>query len=119
MLFAATSTPFFSLAGEGWAATPKDTLVIGKAIDDLISLDPAEAFEFSGGEVCGNCYERLIVPNPANPSQIIGELAESWTVAPDGLVFTFTMKQGLKFASEVDRDHGGGRVPTHQYAELS
>ncbi len=99
LMFAATATPFFSLAGEGWAATPKDTLVIGKAIDDLISLDPAEAFEFSGGEVCGNCYERLIVPNPANPSQIIGELAESWNVSPDGLVFTFTMRQGLKFAS--------------------
>lgn len=99
LMFTATATPFFSLAGDGWAATPKDTMVIGKAIDDLISLDPAEAFEFSGGEICGNCYERLIVPNPANPSQIIGELAESWTVSPDGLVFTFTMKQGLKFAS--------------------
>ena len=40
-----------------------------------------------------------MVPNPANPSQIIGELAESWTVSPDGLVFTFTMREGLKFAS--------------------
>ncbi len=99
LLFAATATPFFSLAGEGWAATPNDTLVIGKAINDIISLDPAQAFEFSGGEVCGNCYERLVVPNPSNPSQIIGELAESWTVSPDGLVFTFTLKPGMKFAS--------------------
>jgi len=94
-----TATPFFSLAGEGWADTPKDTLVIGKAIDDIISLDPAEAFEFSGGEVDGNCYERLVVPNPTNPSEIIGELAQSWTVSPDGLEFTFTLKPGLKFAS--------------------
>lgn len=99
LMFAATATPFFSLAGGAEAATPKDTLVIGKAIDDIISLDPAEAFEFSGGEVCGNCYERLVVPNPANPSQIIGELAEKWDVSADGLVFTFTLKPGLKFAT--------------------
>ena len=99
LMFTATATPFFSLAGEGWADTPKDTLVIGKAIDDIISLDPAEAFEFSGGEVDGNCYERLVVPNPANPSQIIGELAESWVVAPDGLSIDFKLKPGLKFAS--------------------
>ncbi len=99
LMTVASATPFFSLAGEGWADTPKDTLVIGKQIDDIISLDPAEAFEFSGGEVDGNCYERLVVPNPAKPSEIIGELAESWTVSPDGLTFTFTMKTGLKFAS--------------------
>ena len=30
------------------AATPKDTLVIALAFDDIISLDPAEAFEISG-----------------------------------------------------------------------
>ena len=99
LMFTASATPFFSLAGEGWADTPKDTLVIGKAIDDLISLDPAEAFEFSGGEVCGNCYERLVVPNPVNPSEIIGELAQTWAVSPDGLEFTFTLRPGLKFAS--------------------
>ena len=99
LVFAATATPFFSLAGEGWADTPKDTLVIGRIIDDIISLDPAQAFEIGGGEVIANCYERLIAPNPANPSEIIGELAESWTVSPDGLLFTFTLKPDRKFAS--------------------
>ncbi|HVM79826.1 MAG TPA: ABC transporter substrate-binding protein, partial [Stellaceae bacterium] len=43
-----------------WADTPKDTVVMAKQIDDIISLDPAEAFEFSGGEVNGNVYERLV-----------------------------------------------------------
>ncbi len=99
LMFTATATPFFSLAGEGWADTPKDMIVIGKAIDDIISLDPAEAFEFSGGEVTGNCYERLVVPNPANPDEIKGELAESWTIAPDGLSITFVLRAGRKFAS--------------------
>ena len=39
------------------AATPADTLVIAKQIDDLISLDPAEAYELSGIEVLANSYE--------------------------------------------------------------
>ena len=33
------------------AQTPKDTVVMAKRIDDIISLDPGEEFEFSGGEV--------------------------------------------------------------------
>ena len=33
---------------------------MAKQIDDIISLDPAESFEFSGSEVTGNIYERLI-----------------------------------------------------------
>ncbi len=33
-----------------WAETPKDTLVLADFIDDMISLDPAEVFEFSGAE---------------------------------------------------------------------
>ena len=39
--------------GEPRAETPADTLVMAKNIDDIISLDPAEAFELTGGEVIG------------------------------------------------------------------
>ena len=37
-----------------------DTIVMAKQIDDIISLDPAEAFEFSGVEVGANVYDKLI-----------------------------------------------------------
>ncbi len=40
-----------ALAPMAQAATPGDTLVIAKQIDDIISLDPAEAYELSGIEV--------------------------------------------------------------------
>jgi len=36
------------------AATPADTLVVAAAIDDIVSLDPAEAYEFSGLDVVNN-----------------------------------------------------------------
>jgi peptide/nickel transport system substrate-binding protein len=81
------------------AATPRDTVVMAKQIDDIISLDPAESFEFSGSEVVGNVYERLIGYDLKNVSQLKGELAESWSVGADGKTYTFKMRKGVKFHS--------------------
>jgi peptide/nickel transport system substrate-binding protein len=81
------------------AATPPDTLVMGWQIDDMISLDPAEVFEFTASEIMGNTYERLINYDPKDVSKIYGEVAESWTVSPDGRTFTFKIRPNKKFAS--------------------
>lgn len=81
------------------AATPKDSLVVGWQFDDIISLDPAEVFEFSGAEVLGNSYDRLIGYDPNDVSNIFGNVAESWTVSADGKTFTFKIRQGITFAS--------------------
>lgn len=81
------------------AATPKDTLVVAAALDDMISLDPAESFELFTGEVMGNTYDRLLRVDVANPSQLVGDLAKSWTVSADGKVFSFELRTGLRFAS--------------------
>lgn len=82
-----------------FAETPKDTIVMAHQIDDIISLDPQESFEFSGNEICGNVYEKLVSPDTKNPTDIRPELAESWSTTPDGLTTTFKLKQGRKFAS--------------------
>ena len=81
------------------AATPKDTLVVALAFDDIITLDPAEAFEISAGEVMGNCYDRLMRYDVADPSKLLPDLAKSWNVAADGMTYSFEIKPGLKFAS--------------------
>ncbi|KRE18114.1 ABC transporter substrate-binding protein [Bosea sp. Root381] len=81
------------------AQTPKDTVVMAKQIDDIISLDPAEAFEFSGVEVGANVYDKLVGVNLADGNKIVGELAESWTVSPDQLTYTFKLRPGVKFHS--------------------
>jgi peptide/nickel transport system substrate-binding protein len=86
-------------AGIAQAATPKDTVVMAKQIDDIISLDPAESFEFSGSEVVGNMYERLIDYDLKDVSKLKGQLAESWSVAADGKTYTFKMRTGIRFAS--------------------
>ena len=81
------------------ASTPKDTLVIAFAFDDIISLDPAEVFEISGGEIMGNSYDRLLRLDINDPSKLIADVAKSWTVSPDGKTYAFELKSGLKFAS--------------------
>jgi len=95
----ALSAAWAVFAGTAAAATPKDTLVVAMAFDDIISLDPAEAFEPSAGELLGNSYERLLRLNPNDPSQLVGELASSWKVSADGRSFSFEIKPGLQFAS--------------------
>jgi peptide/nickel transport system substrate-binding protein len=87
------------IAGHALAETPKDTVVMAKQIDDIISLDPGEVFEFSGGEVMGNVYDKLLDFNVRKVSELRGRLAESWSVGDDGRTYTFKMKSGLKFAS--------------------
>ncbi|MEI2685515.1 MAG: hypothetical protein V9G14_03990 [Cypionkella sp.] len=61
------------------AATPADTLVIASAIDDIVSIDPAEAYEFSGLDLINNVYDGLVEINPATLAMEPG-LAESWEV---------------------------------------
>ena len=86
-------------AGPALAATPKDTLVVAWAIDDIITMDPAESFEISAGEIMGNTYDRLIRFDVSDPSRLLGDTAKTWTVSPDGKTYSFELKDGLKFAS--------------------
>jgi len=79
--------------------TPKDTVVMAKQIDDIISLDPAEAFEFSGVEVGANVYDKLIGVDIKNGNALVGDLAQSWTVSEDNLTYTFKLRPGVKFHS--------------------
>ena len=81
------------------AATPKDTVVVALAFDDIISLDPAEAFEISAGEMMGNAYDRLIRYDVNDPSKLVADLAKTWKVSGDGKTYSFELKPGLKFAS--------------------
>ena len=92
LAFGSSLTPAF-------AATPKDTLVVAFAFDDIITMDPGEAFEISAGEIMGNSYDRLMRYDVNDPSKLLPDLAKTWSVSADGKVYTFEIKPGLKFAS--------------------
>lgn len=82
-----------------WAETPPDTLIQAWAIDDVISLDPAEVFEFTASEILGNSYQPLVGYNVEDVSDIFGVIAEKWDVSEDGKTFTFTIRPNMQFAS--------------------
>src|SRR5277367_4860050 len=84
----------------GVAATPKNMVVMAKAIDDIIgAFDPADGYETTNSEVCGNMYRRIVLPDPHDSNKIIGDTAESWEVSKDGLVLTFHIRPGMLFES--------------------
>lgn len=87
------------VSGTAWADTPKDTLVIGKNIDDIITMDPAEMYELSTSEIMVNVYDRLMGLEPGDMKTLVPTAAESYKVGDDGKTFTFVLKPNLKFAS--------------------
>jgi peptide/nickel transport system substrate-binding protein len=40
-------------------------------------------------------YNQLVEFNPLKPSEIIGDLAKSWEVSPDGMTYTFTLHDSV------------------------
>lgn len=82
-----------------FAATPDDTLVVADAIDDIVSIDPHEAFEFSGVDLNNNLYDGLVEIDPTKPGELVPGLAESWSVDDDGVTYRFKMKSGITFSS--------------------
>lgn len=87
------------LASPARAKTPPGVVVMAGIIDDLTSLDPAESYEFTGIQVLANCYRRLVRANPADTTTLAPDLATSWTVSPDGRLFTFTLDPAARFPS--------------------
>ncbi len=82
------------------AATPKNTVVMAKQIDDIVGgFDPAQSYEFANNECCGNIYRKLIVPDPKDTNKLIGDLAEKWEISKNGLTFSFAIRKGVLFDS--------------------
>jgi peptide/nickel transport system substrate-binding protein len=100
LLAASAVAPFSYLEmSRAWAETPKEIAVMVKQIDDIISFDPAESYEYTDNEVDGNCYRKLVAPDLVKGTGIAGDLAEKWEVSSDGLTFTFHLRGDAKFDS--------------------
>ncbi|HYS63959.1 MAG TPA: ABC transporter substrate-binding protein [Paraburkholderia sp.] len=85
--------------GAAQAATPKDMFVMATLLDEFTTLDPGEIYELVPEEYVANTYDRLVRVDLRDPSKFNGDVAQSWTVSPDGLTITFKIRPGLKFHS--------------------
>jgi peptide/nickel transport system substrate-binding protein len=81
------------------AAGRQDVLVIGMATSDIISLDPAKAFEFSGVGIDAQIYDRLLDFPAGKYDKPELSLAKSYDVSPDGKTWTFHLRDDVKFHS--------------------
>ncbi|HEY4666891.1 MAG TPA: ABC transporter substrate-binding protein [Anaerolineales bacterium] len=58
-------------------------------------IDPAVGSDYVGSTALANLYDALVFPNAAAGTD--PWLATSWDVSPDGLTYTFTLREGAKF----------------------
>jgi peptide/nickel transport system substrate-binding protein len=84
-----------SLAGLSHAQAAKTSLTLGMAIEPT-GLDPTVAAPVSIREVTwANLYEGLVKLDRDGKLQPL--LAKSWTIAADGLTYTFALQTGVSF----------------------
>ena len=85
--------------GSALADPPDNIFVMAKDIGDVITLDPAEVFEFTAGEIVANVYDRLMMFEPEDPRELTGGVAESYAIQDDGETIVFRIRDGLRFHS--------------------
>jgi len=61
------------------------------------TLNPAYAFLTESYAIFDLVYGTLVTESPTG--EYVGELAEEWSVSEDGLVWTFTLKDGIRWHS--------------------
>lgn len=84
------------------SSTPADTIIIGTT-DKIASFDPADAYSTRDWEVIKNINEGLLKWKPGTGDQLIPALATGMPdISADGLTYTFTLKDGIKFGDGTD-----------------
>lgn len=76
-------------------ATQPVTLVFAKS-GDVVNLDPANVTDGESITVMNNIFEGLVKYKPGS-TEVEPSLATSWEPSSDGLVWTFHLRQGVKF----------------------
>ena len=78
----------------GTATTP-GTLVVG-LVAEPTSMDPGQLHDINSMRVLANIYDTLVRFKPGT-FNLEPSLATSWTISPDGLMYTFKLRQNVRF----------------------
>lgn len=92
-------SPISSNNTSSYVSTPSAnfTIVVMEPVQPQ-SLDPAFCYGSGGLEIIQNVYQTLLFYNGSSTSDLVGVLAESYTVSPDGLNYTFYLRDNVRFS---------------------
>lgn len=78
----------------------QDTLVFGRG-GDSVNLDPSIVTDGESLKIGHQIFDSLLQYKEGT-TEVEPSLAESWEVSPDGLKYTFKLRQGVKFHDGTD-----------------
>ncbi len=81
-------------SGDNSSKEPKGSVVVGIQ-QDIDSLDPHKATAAGTKEILFNIFEGLVKPD--ENGNLIGAVASDYTISEDGLIYTFTLRENVKF----------------------
>ncbi|MBI3292042.1 MAG: hypothetical protein HYZ73_04445 [Elusimicrobia bacterium] len=70
--------------------------------DVVAGYDPAKSNLATMFAIAEQVFETLVQGVPEADGRVVPNLAESWTVSPDGLTYTFKLRKGVKFHNGRD-----------------
>ena len=86
-----------SAAKSGGSGAGKSTTLRLGYYEDIQSPDPDVAYDIPGLALVNNVYEGLVKYETGDSTTIVPGLATEWTVSPDSLTYTFTLRTGVSF----------------------
>ena len=86
-----------SAAKSGGGGAGKSTTLRLGYYEDIQSPDPDVAYDIPGLALVNNVYEGLVKYETGDSTTIVPGLATAWTISPDSLTYTFTLRTGVVF----------------------
>ncbi len=83
-------------AGSSFADAKKGGSMVVTYKDDISTLDPAIGYDWQNWSMIKSLFNGLM-DYKAGTTELIPDLAESYELSPDGLTYTFKLRQDVKF----------------------
>ena len=81
------------------------------------TLDPHFSTSISTRNIAMHIFEQLVTRDENN--DVIPELAEGWQVSPDGLVYTFKIRSGVKFHNGKELTSADVKASFERYKRMA
>ncbi len=77
------------------SCAPREESLVVAIPTDPDGFHPHQSVAAASAEIAFNIYEGLVKAAP--DGSVVPAIASSWEISPDGLVYTFTLREGVRF----------------------